>query len=91
MMIDMKTIADLPQCNRRSFYRANANSPIVIYCKPPLDKLKLLPASEAIKNAELFRTKLVTVETCASCQERDENFQLILKRPELLQDGTIIY
>lgn len=100
MMTDMKTIADLPPCNRRSPYRATAHSPVVIYCKPPLDKLKLLSASEAIKNAELFKTNIVTIETCQNCQERSENFQLVLKpatiekpvkQPELLQDGTIIY
>jgi hypothetical protein len=90
MMIDMQNIVEIP-CSRRVIYRTNVNSPVVIYCKPPLDKLKDLPASEAIKNADLFVTKIVSIETCKKCSERDTDFQLKLKKPELLQDGTIIY
>ena len=101
MTTDMKNIADnLPPCKRRVLYRALPGEPFIIYCKPPLEKLKALPASEAIRNPELYKTKIVLLETCQGCQEREENFELVLKpqvispkikRPKILENGTIIY
>jgi hypothetical protein len=106
MTIDTKIIADLPACSRRVFYRATANSPLVIYCKPLLAQLQQLPPAELIKHPELYKQKIVTYEICSTCQELDKNLQIIsqseiqpipipkpisVRKPQLLKDGTIVY
>lgn len=100
MMTDMKTIANLPVCSRRILYRAKPDGPIIVFCKPPIVQLKKLPPKEAVKNSELFKQRVITIEDCVNCKEIDGTFQLILKpnqiepvakKPELLKDGTIVY
>jgi hypothetical protein len=98
----MKIIADLPECSRRVFYRATATAPLIIYCKPSLPQLQQLSPSELIKYPELYKQKIVTIETCLACRGLDKKLSAIqsdfilpkpipIRKPQLLKDGTIIY
>jgi len=64
----------LPLCSRRAIHRKSKDDPGVIYCKPSLAKLRLLPPTEAITKSELFRNQIVTDAICLECLEREEKF-----------------